>query len=102
MATSQGKAKFVPATQEDFDSLNELRNTLDQQSEEALAGNRPYIAGILTEMLVFVDDKLNRASRFSRRLNNADKRARVRAQRKALREAAGAPQTGANRSQASA
>lgn len=96
---AQAKNSSIPLNPEDFESLTQLRNMLDQQSEQAITDNKTYIAGVLTEIVVFVDDKLTRATRFSRRMQNAEKRRKVRAQREAARTGTKGTQTNANASQ---
>ena len=98
---AEKKVKNIPATEADFGALTQLRNMLDQQSEEAIADQRVYIAGVITELLVDVDEKLTRATRFSRRTTNAAKRNRVKALRKAQREGTATKQEPAQSSQAS-
>ncbi len=85
--TAQDKKKNLPVNDADFQALTELRNMLNAQSEEAINANKAYIAGVLTEIVVFMDDKLIRASRFARRADNAQKRNKVRQLRKSERQA---------------
>ncbi len=97
--TAQTKNNTAPVTPEDFQALTELRNDLDAQSEGAIAANKTYIAGVLTEIVVFMDDKLTRANRFSRRAANAQKRSKVRELRKLERAGYSTSKTDAKSSQ---
>ena len=95
--TATSKKRPTTVSPEDSQALADLRDMLDQRSDEALAQNKPYIAGILTELLAHIDKEVNRVNRYAKRISVAAKRDKVRQLRKAINGA----QTGADKSQAS-
>ena len=68
---------LVTITEEDFSSLSELRNVLNQNAQEAIQKASPYMAGIYTELLSQVEKELTRVNRFSGRMSVAAMRKKV-------------------------
>ena len=100
--TTQTKKANVPVSPDEYQALMQLRDDLDGQSTQAIEAGKTYIAGVLTEIVVFVDNKLLRADRYSRRIANAQKRSKVKELRKAEREGTQTQSPNANSSRASA
>ena len=68
---------LVQISDNDFQSLSELRNMLNQNAQEAVKNQSPYMAGIFTELLAQVEKELTRVNRFAGRMSVAAMRKQV-------------------------
>ena len=75
MAESQ--KPLVQISDEDFASLTDLRNVLDQNAQESVQKASPYMAGVFTELLSQVEKELARVNKFSGRMKVAAMRRKV-------------------------
>ncbi len=88
MATTTNSKPSVTISEKSFQMLTELRQVLDDASEEAIKSDELYAGKIITDLLDEVENALNRVTSYTKRVKVASKRKTMQSRRKQLRDTA--------------
>ena len=82
---SQNGKPTVTISDKSREMLTQLRQVLDDASDEAIKENELYAGRIITDLLDQVEAALNRVNSYTKRVNVAAKRKTIKSKRKQMR-----------------